>query len=420
MAKRATVQQTLDNLETLYFANASLGTPQQNVRLHIDTGSSDLWVNTPKSQLCSSSGSPCAQAGTYTANSSSTYSYVNSLFNISYVDGSGALGDYVTDTFHFGGKSLSNFEFGIGYTTSSQEGILGIGYQNNEVIVNRANQQPYANLPTALVQQGYTSVTAYSLWLNDLDASTGSILFGGVDTQKYHGSLAVLPVIPTTKNFYAELVVAMTGLSLGSQSLISNDNVPVLLDSGSSLIYLPDDAVNSIYKSTGAQYNSQQGYAYVDCSLANNSTTLNFQFSSMTISVPMNELVVTIAVSRRGVATCVLGIGPSGGSSSVLGDTFLRSAYVVYDLNSNQIALAQTNFNATQSNVMEISNGTSGIPNASGVSNPVTSIAYSTGGARNGGQTTATSTGAAAAMRTPPPVMAPALALGAAGMLFAL
>ena len=31
------------------------------------------------------------------------------------------------------------------------------------------------------------NTVAYSLWLNDLDASTGSILFGGIDTEKYTG-----------------------------------------------------------------------------------------------------------------------------------------------------------------------------------------------------------------------------------------
>src|ERR1700744_1162858 len=46
LLKRAgTVSETLDNLETLYFANATLGTPGQPIRLPIDTGSSDLWVN---------------------------------------------------------------------------------------------------------------------------------------------------------------------------------------------------------------------------------------------------------------------------------------------------------------------------------------------------------------------------------------
>ena len=78
------------------------------------------------------------------------------------------------------------------------------------------------------------------------------------------------------------------------------------------------------------------------------------------------------------------GISPTGGSSPVLGDTFLRSAYVVYDLGNNEISLAATNFNAT-SNVQEIGTGSSAVPDATVVTNAVTTAAVSTGGARNGG-----------------------------------
>jgi hypothetical protein len=42
-----------------------------------------------------------------------------------------------------------------------------------------------------------------------------------------------------------------------------------------------------------------------------------------------------------------------------LGDTFLRSAYVVYDLTNDRVAMAQSLMNATRSNVVEIPrNGT--------------------------------------------------------------
>ncbi|KAJ4289523.1 hypothetical protein N0V90_010852 [Kalmusia sp. IMI 367209] len=387
--RQSSVQATLDNLETLYFANASLGTPEQSLRLHIDTGSSDLWANAANSRLCSSRGSPCDAAGTYSANDSSTYKYVNSVFNISYVDGSGASGDYATDTFHFGGQTIEDLQFGIGYSSSSYEGILGIGYMVNEVQVNRAQMDPYSNLPQKLVDDKSINTNAYSLWLNDLDASTGSILFGGVDTDKFSGTLSKLPIIPES-GVYAEFIIALTemGQNGNAGSIFQNESVAVLLDSGSSLMYLPDNVASALWEAYGATYDSSQGAAFVDCDLANEEGSLDFTFSSdgPTISVPVDELVLVMGY-QRGEPVCILGIGPSGDSISVLGDTFLRSAYVVYDLENNQIALAQTQFNSTKSNVEEIQSGTDGVPSATVVPNAISSLPVGSGGGRIGGPT---------------------------------
>lgn len=368
-------------METLYFANASLGTPQQPLRLHIDTGSSDLWTNAAQSPLCTQGrGDQCGESGTYDANASSTYEFVNDKFNISYVDGSGAWGDYAKDTFHFGGKSIEGLQFGIGYHSSSPEGILGIGYPINEVAVSRAGLRPYPNLPQLLADNGDIQTNAYSLWLNDLDASTGNILFGGVDTEKFRGSLSTLPIIPQQGNVYAEFIISLTGLGQNGDlgSVFQNENVPVLLDSGSSLMYLPDDVVRSLYAAFNAQYEPSQGAAFVDCNLANQEGSLDFTFSEPTISVPLNELVIVAGISG-GEPVCILGIAPAGDTMCVLGDTFLRSAYVVYDLDNNEISLAPTNFNATRSNIEEIHAGDEGVPNASGVPDAVTSAPVSTG-----------------------------------------
>ncbi|KAK5035021.1 hypothetical protein LTR16_012015, partial [Cryomyces antarcticus] len=103
-------------------------------------------------------------------------------------------------------------------------------------------------------------------------------------------------------------------------------------------MYLPDSVANAILKQLGATYDQSQGAAFVDCSLARNTSTVDFTFSSPTISVAMNELVIVAGVSR-GQPICILGIAPAGSSTPVLGDTFLRSAYVVYDLHNNQISL---------------------------------------------------------------------------------
>ncbi|KAH6642809.1 aspartic peptidase domain-containing protein [Boeremia exigua] len=388
--RQSTVQQTLDNLETLYFANATMGTPPQSFRLHIDTGSSDLWMNAANSRLCTEQGNQCGDSGTYNANDSSTYEFVNNAFNISYVDGSGAAGDYATDTFRFGGQTIRDMQFGIGYISSSPEGILGIGYTINEVQVNRFGLDEYPNLPQKLKDDGTISTNAYSLWLNDLDASTGSILFGGVDTAKYTAPLRTLPIAPEQATF-AEFIIILTdmGTIAHPTSLFSGSNVPVLLDSGSSLTYLPDPVASALYTSLGARYDTRQASAFVSCDLANQSGGLAFGFSGVTIEVPWNELVITAAVSR-GTPVCILGIAPAGSGTSVLGDTFLRSAYVVYDLERNAISLAQTVFNASASDVKEIAND--GVPGASVVQGAVSTAAVGTQGLRMA-NSTQTSTG---------------------------
>lgn len=405
LRRRQTVSQALDNEETLYFANVSLGTPAQELKLHIDTGSSDLWANSESSRICSLRRRPCSESGTYDANSSSTYTFVNNDFNISYVDGSGASGDYVTDTVSIGGKTLENLQFGVGYESTSRQGILGIGYTANEAQVNRGNGRTYPNLPQAMVDNGLIRSNAYSLWLDDLESSTGSILFGGVDTDKYRGELQTLPV---EKEFdeYAQFIITLSGMSLnadGRNTSITTDlPTPVILDSGSSLTYLPNDMVTEIYNAVGATYSSRYEAAFANCSLKDSNITMDFTFTSPTISVPIRELLLdgesdgpdntedstseseSTSGSSDG-ALCIFGIAPAEGSSAVLGDTFLRSAYVVYDLENNEISLAQTNFDATTSRVTEIGTGSDSVPNAAAVTSAVQAQVSQTGGARIAG-----------------------------------
>jgi hypothetical protein len=340
------------------------------------------------------------------------------------VDGSGASGDYVTDTLDIGGATLAGQQFGIGYTSSASEGILGVGYQLNEVQAGRLGKQVYDNVPAKMVTDNLISSNAYSLWLNDLDANTGNILFGGVDTDQFEGTLATLP-IQQSGGEYAEFLIALTAVSLGGTTIASDQNVAVLLDSGTSLTYLPNAITSAIYQAVGAQYDSSQGTAYVPCSFASNTTTLDYTFTSPTISVTMAELVLDIAGAdgqplyfSNGEQACVFGISPAGTSTSILGDTFLRSAYVVYDLSNNEISLAQTKFNVTTTNILEIGTGANAVPSATGVSGAATASGAS-GAGSVAGQTAAASSKstAAAPLKTAAPLGA-VIAVGAA-LIFA-
>lgn len=262
-------------------------------------------------------------------------------------------------------------------------GVLGIGYTADEVQVDYNQETAYANLPVALLNNGLINSKAYSLWLNDLDANTGSILFGGVDSGKYTGTLETLP-IQTIYGEYAEFLIVLTGVALNNGSstngTYSSDELPatVLLDSGSSLTYLPDSIVEDIYNDLGVVYEASSETGYVPCSMAKEDINITYTFSSPSIPVGISELVLedgTGLTFDDGTPACVFGIVPAGDTTAVLGDTFLRSAYVVYDLTNNEISLAPTRFNSSDENILEITNGTSAVPGATVVANPVTTVA---------------------------------------------
>ncbi|KAI4152981.1 MAG: hypothetical protein LQ340_002583 [Diploschistes diacapsis] len=439
--RSATVGQTLDNFEdgSLYFANSTIGTPAQNFRFHIDTGSSDLWANTAGSQICQQTQSgqtqangdiPCSVSGTYDANKSSTYNYVNSDFSIKYADGTGASGDYVTDTLTIGGATIKSQQFGVGYKSTSSEGVMGIGYPALEAYVQDSQGSggfngpaPYANIPQAMVQQGLIKSQAYSLWLDQVDSATGSILFGGVDTAKYTGSLVTLDIVQEG-GADVEMIVTLDGVSIstsGQNKTALSSSIPVLLDSGSTLSYLPTAATNIIFPAVGAKYDAQDQVAFCPCSLANSSDALTFSFAkgAKTISVDMSDMVLQGGISQD--FDCTFGIVPqssqsgSSGSSFTLGDSFIRNAYVVYDMDNNQISLAQTHRFATGSNVMEIQNGTAGVPDATGSAAPASATVGGGTNAVQGGGSASSSSGV---MPTAAPNMA-AAAVAGAGLLFA-
>ncbi|WEW61899.1 hypothetical protein PRK78_007397 [Emydomyces testavorans] len=385
--KPKVVNQVLDNQKTLYFSNLTLGTPPQKLQMHIDTGSSDLWVNTPSSKLCSDSRNLCAIGGTYDPKKSSTYKLITSDFNITYADGSGAVGDYVSDTMSIAGATLKELQFAVGYQSTSREGVLGIGFAQNEVQSVRNNVEPYANLPQALVDNGLIRSNAYSIWLNDLDSNKGEILFGGVNTAKFQGALKTVPVVPR-RGAYRDLSVALTGLAVKSSAGLQRfpaGNFPfsVVLDTGSSLTYLPNVIVTEIFSAVSAVWDSNAGAAYVPCDLAKSDAQFIFTFSEPNITVGMDEMVVDPGPNSRGqrlrfddgTPACIFGIVPAENSVAILGDTFIRSAYVVYDLNNREISLAQTKFNSTNDDILEIGTGRNSVPDATGVAGAVSTVA---------------------------------------------
>jgi len=115
-------------------------------------------------------------------------------FNISYVSpGSGVRGDYFLDNFVIGPVTVRNTTMAVAsYSANVPMGILGIDYNTRESWAQR--HAPYPSVIDNMYTQGLIGTRAYSLWLDDLGASSGTILFGGYDSAKWTGNMTVLPI----------------------------------------------------------------------------------------------------------------------------------------------------------------------------------------------------------------------------------
>lgn len=406
LSKRASFTESLANNITGggYYASVTVGTPGQAFDLVLDTGSSDAFLIAKDADLCESRISQAAYqttcGQTFDPSLSSTYQVaVPGGFQIEYLDGSTASGDYILDKFNIGGATINALQMGLADKTATGTGVLGIGFTADE-----ATPSEYPNLIDQMLNQNLIPTRAYSLYLNDYSSSTGNILFGGVDTQKFIGEIAVVPILPDaqTQN-YTSFTINMTALSLSfaNGTAYSADTpgggggLDAILDSGTTLSYLPDDLAAPLFTAVGAyaygssfRSSAASELALVDCALAGSGLDITFRFGGdgggASITVPADELVID-AFDQSEIPedvpfeeTCLFGIQNSGGGDSreeaqtsyaLLGDTFLRSAYVVYDIDNRQVGLAQANLNSTRSDVQGLSSadGAAGLPVYTGV-----------------------------------------------------
>ncbi|KAK6500245.1 hypothetical protein TWF481_010592 [Arthrobotrys musiformis] len=431
---KRTIESALNNEYLLYYIEVNVGTPPQAMRLQIDTGSSDVWAPSASSKFCSSKEEPCTEGAYNPALSNSRKLVSRDSFNISYLDGTYATGDFVTEVFSFGNCTLPNLQMGIGYETDIAAGIMGIGFPSNT-----ASRVAYPGLVQNLVSNGLINSHAYSLYLNDQESEKGSILFGGIDTKKYLGELIGLPIQLETGMIEAtDFLVALNSIGFigdnGTEITVSTRKLGAVLDSGSSLTYLPNNTVTPIVKKVGGVWDHDLQAYVVPCSLSDNHNNfVTYQFGGSNgpkIKIAMEELTNYVTdikghvwTDEDGNPVCTFGIQPQPngfGDTYIFGDTFLRSAYVVYDLDGQKIWMAQTIFNATESNILAIGNSTvtkSGVPNAKGVESQISVTPTATTVVKPrptslATQEATTSTGAAQATETSHPNMGLQLQVG--------
>ena len=315
----------------------------------------------------------CGTYGTFDNSSSSSFHSNNTAFAISYGDSSYASGTWGQDALMFSDVNVTGVSFGVANYTNSTVGVLGIGLPGLEStysgaqtsLTSSARPYQYANLPMVLKQSGAIDKIAYSLYLDSSEAKYGSVLFGAVDHTKYTGTLYTLPLVNIYHNQgFAQPIefdITLQGIGVSSstqQTTIAQAKIPALLDSGTTISYMPADLVSLIAEQIGASYSSSSGYYEMTCLSSSDDTDLVFDFGGFHISAPLSDFLISTTASAK---QCLFAIVPQSTPSIILGDIFLTHAYVVYDLENLEISLGQASYSDESPNIDVIS---SSVPSA--------------------------------------------------------
>ncbi|GMG29938.1 unnamed protein product [Ambrosiozyma monospora] len=276
------------------------------------------------------------------------------------------------DTIQIGGVNIPDVNIAVCDNTDSDSGVLGISYAELESTTTSSSPKTYMNFPMTMKNQGFISKLTYSVYLNDPDADTASILFGAIDQNKYTGDLALMPIVKdwrydvTGTSQPSTIDVTISSMSIGSKK--SNKKIEFgsgaaagLLDTGTTLLYVPKTVLTAITKIAGLSTDTSSGYLTCNCNLGDD-YYLSFNFQGFDVDVPFKNLFLDTGDDSS--STCYLGVRSSGDSTFILGDKFLTSVYAVIDLEDNVVAMAKANTDSTSENIEVISDS---IPSASSV-----------------------------------------------------
>ncbi|CAO3624698.1 unnamed protein product [Cunninghamella blakesleeana] len=395
---------------TEYLISIFIGTPPQEFKVALDTGSGEIWV---PSINCDIDLCPHKR---FNPNDSSTFQTTNQSFSIKYGIGN-ADGIYGKDIIKIGGIQIDEHQFGLAHSTKDiimplnnknqmiitndqqdkvvSNGILGLGFPTltNSISIEDGNR--YNPFIYSLMEKQQIDEPLFSIKMGTMydEGWSGEILFGGIDDD-YKNDIHYVPLASSKnknnsndddddRSKYTYWMVYGQQMKIRD---LNNDNVidfPLhslkgwIIDTGTTLTYFDKDLTEQIVKSiTNGKRNQvimddASGTYLIDCHLYDTSNKLlelelatsssssspssPSSPSSIRLSIPIRDLIIPLNGDHPMTATtCLFGIAPwteststnkktlsqNGLQMAIIGDSILRSFYLVFDMKHYQIGFA--------------------------------------------------------------------------------
>ncbi|XP_078542482.1 pepsin A-like [Lissotriton helveticus] len=308
-------------MDNEYFGTISIGTPPQDFSVVFDTGSSDFWV---PSVSCSSSA--CTNHRRFNPQVSSTFQPTDISISIAYGAGSmtGVLG---YDTVQVGSLVDSHQSFAMSNTEAALfafshfDGILGLAYPSLSV----AKTSPVFD---NMWSQGLLSQDLFSVYLSRHEDTGSVVIFGGIDSSYYSGSLTWVPV---TAQKYWEITIDR--ISMSGKVIACSSGCQAIVDTGTSMIAGDPASIGLIQSMIGAT-SDPYGLFTVNCASISSMPEMAITIGGVQFPVPASAYIQQYSDS------CNSGFQVTPRGHWVLGDIFIREYFVVFDRGNNRVGLA--------------------------------------------------------------------------------
>ncbi|KNA05808.1 hypothetical protein SOVF_186930 [Spinacia oleracea] len=374
----------------LYYTKVQLGSPAQEFNVQIDTGSDVLWVGCSGCTGCpGTTGLQDIQLSEFNPSSSSSASVIscsdkrckmgaqyadslcdnsnNCAYQFQYGDGSGTQGYYVADLLHLetivGDTQSSNNSakviFGCSMsqtgdltkTERAVDGIFGFGQQALSVV-------------TQLSSQGITPA-AFSHCLSG-DGNGGGIMVIGSIVEPGIVYTPLVPSMPHYNLYLQSIAVNGQKLAIDSSVFTTSTNAGTIIDSGTTLAYLAEEAYDPFVSAISTVVSQSQSVRPLlsrgnTCYLITSSVddvfpqvNLNFAGGASMVLKPRDYLLEQNSIA--GAAVWCMGFQKMDGQGlTILGDLVLKDKVIVYDLANQRIGWV--NYDCSQSVNVSTSTG---------------------------------------------------------------
>ncbi|KAJ3497182.1 hypothetical protein NLG97_g2099 [Lecanicillium saksenae] len=318
-----------ENDDVSYIASVKIGS--HNWNLIVDTGSSNTWTGAQSSYVPYSTGSDTGGS-----------------VQVSYGSGQFSGEEYI-DTVTYGGLTVKSQSIGSAKSASGfngVDGIFGLGPVDlTQNTVSNANTVP--TFLDNLYKQGSIPSEVLGVYFSpesgsDTNDNNGELTLGGTDSSKYSGSINYVPTLRSgaAAPYWG---VSIASFTYGSTTLASG--ATGIVDTGTTLIYIPSSAYSKFLSATGGKTDSSSGLAvFTKKPTANFSIKIGSNTYTLT---PDQYLVPSAQYSVFGLTSgkyyAWINNGGSSGVNTIIGQKFLEIYYSVYDTTNSRIGFAKAN-----------------------------------------------------------------------------